>query len=1444
MARKRFSTVGDASSTEQRAAIEHVYAQLPDHDPYHGRALVDLHDPGTGAIHDLDAIVIGESAIYLLEFRDYAGLVEGDDLDWLWTGPDGRRRHIEHPLRALRVKHQAFAALFAIAARQHGRLRSDQQLPPIQSLVFLGAEELNLQVTPAGRGCVVQRSEIAAALRRHEFPGASEDSSFDRITSIHAQSLMTCLDALGLRARGGPPQAGAYRLGPSLAEGRGYQDREAAHRDEPTTRRRARTYLIPEHADQAARLNLRREADRDANLLLSVRKHAYVLAAHEYIADAPLGPTLILDRFEGGVPLREFLARRPAFPFAERVAILEQVALALAHCHRRVVYHGGLGPDSVLVRKLDTESPPEVRISNFQAGRSIEVSPTIHRTRFASVAAAAFQAPELFSAPDALSPSSDLFSLGALGYFLLTGQAPAPSGVELQRRLAREGSLDPRTVNETVPDAIAEAIIRATRMSASARGDSEHGADVGAWIEGVRLGLCPRNDSTGFVEPLQARPGDRLREDLEVVGVLGRGASACVLEVLWKDQRVALKVSLGPAQDERLREEAGALKRLRHPRIVHCHQSLLLGERQCLLVTLAGPRTLQQAIEQQGSIDLDLALRYGEDLLAALEHLEAKNIGHRDIKPANLGEGSLSNKAKRLTLFDFSLAGIDDTQLDGGTACYRDPYLPLRGRWDPAADRWSAALVLHEMLTGVRPHWKPRGTSPLAPDAILLIASERFDPGARDRLTRFFTTALARELPARFASATAMRAAWSAVVDTPRSTATSPEAPRVSDDARRQLLASVAEDAPLDALPLGVRARNALDRAGLTRATELLALPDNRLSAIRGAGSKVAREIDELRQLWLGLRAAPVSPCFFPQYRGHDLAIDLAELPTATTRALMDAGLDHLTAVAAAPHEQLATLARRHGFDLIPVQAALQGLHDGAEAREHPATSQAWVDALFAASPHVRRWLGLEAPLYGGLTPTIAEVAAAGAVSTPVVSRELVRTRERNRQHPSLTGLAEAVAATVDDLGGVAPLLRAAEAFRARLGEPADDPDALIRATALVRWIAELPDQDHVTGIPHHNLRLERLDTGRPEAAAWVSRDPTYSELVRRLGEIADRLAAREILAAPAEAEAELRAVARGTPLESVPQGRLLDLAAQASRTAVCSSRLELYRRDLDAERAVLHAAPALTGELTPAEVEQRVRARYPESAAVPPRPDLDRLLAPLGLHWAGDRYRRRGDEPRSSLHTLNRATVRRPTAHPSEPPSRSSDAVQSREFEARLELALRGRECLALTITPHHADRAAAELARVVKRPAVLLDRRLIAALEAVARDYAIDPVVLLETDRAGASSPEFPNLCRLAAEAAERLADELLPIREPLLLARPGLLARFRLTNFLHRAIQATRDVEAASLLILIPCHRAHAIEDFLPVPGLPAAQRITVPEPWLLNSGRAATDHPGSS
>ncbi len=261
---------------------------------------------------------------------------------------------------------------------------------------------------------------------------------------------------------------------------------------------------------------------------------------------------------------------------------------------------------------------------------------------------------------------------------------------------------------------------------------------------------------------------------------------------------------------------------------------LTLGGLPCLLLEFAGDRSLGDVLREQGTLPLDLARRYGDDLLSAVQYLEEAGVTHRDIKPTNVGFTSQSKKQSHLLLLDFSLSSADVTATSAGTAEWRDPWLYLRGVWDADADRYAAAAVLYYALTGARPAL-PQGDA----TAEVVVEAERFDAAVRDRLTTFFRRAVAREIKSRFTSAEAMRQAWAHALSVEAET---------DDGASAIAIDQVRPETPVDALPLSARARNALDRAGVTTVAELVLLPRNQLSVVRGVGTHVAREIVALAE--------------------------------------------------------------------------------------------------------------------------------------------------------------------------------------------------------------------------------------------------------------------------------------------------------------------------------------------------------------------------------------------------------------------------------------------------------------------------------------------------------------------------------------------------------------------------------------------------------------------
>ena len=399
--------------------------------------------------------------------------------------------------------------------------------------------------------------------------------------------------------------------------------------------------------------------------------------------------------------------------------------------------------------------------------------------------AEAFQAPEGVWNRDADRIRLDVFALGALAYFVLAGRPAAADRAALRERLHRDDGLDLAADLPQVPSAVRALVLEATRPTVS-----ERLPDVRSFLERLDAAeLALAGPAEEVVDPLEAAPGSVIDGRFRLERRLGAGSTAVGLLVTdlsiadsGPDAARVLKVAVDDAAAGRIADEAEVLAGLDGPRLVRLVEGPVeVGGRPALVLETAGDETLGEVLRGRERLSLDLLERWGTDLLEALVALDRAGVDHRDIKPANLGvrEGR-SDRAKHLVLFDFSLSRAGATAVTAGTPPYLDPFLddPGRGRYDSAAERYSAAVVLFEMATGVG----ARGSATGCPTRRRSATRRPSSPACSTRrspsaLVAFFRTALARNAKERHDTAADMLAAWRSVfVPVPKT---------VPDDAER-----------------------------------------------------------------------------------------------------------------------------------------------------------------------------------------------------------------------------------------------------------------------------------------------------------------------------------------------------------------------------------------------------------------------------------------------------------------------------------------------------------------------------------------------------------------------------------------------------------------------------------------------------------------------------------
>ena len=1478
----RIITPGQTPHAHERDAFDFVVRELPDTDPYRLWAFVDLIDK-SGRRYDIDLLIVGYHALYVVEVKSHVGTLTGDEIDWQVTFPDGGRTVLENPLRATNLKAKVLGSLLDERFARDPDARARQlRRPWVQPLVFLSGPNLKVNLTGPGGMYVVTRETFVRAITRGEFPGATENLRDHVVNRPVAGATQRLLKDMGLRPSIAALKVQDLILRELLEDGTHYQDHLGVHQSIANLKRRVRSFIIPANTTAERRERLLRAAGREARHLTALSDHRNILRLISYTPEGPLGgPCVILEHIEGALPLDAFLRANPNLAFEDKLAIIQQIAEALEFCHRKQIVHRGLSPRAVLVRRAgETTGPFEVRLYNFQLAAGEETSGTTHLESAAPV----YVAPEVLENPAAADAASDVFSLGAIAYLVLTGQPPGNtlaeraallSSGQLSVAAARDdlaGGFTRRSLEDPfggVPSAEDDSTIRlrsldevvgfATEVNRHARADSAI-----AWLNLLldTATMPAAKPDAPYVSPLQAGPGQRLAEDLEVIDILGKGSTARVLRVRRDGTDYALKVALSPELGERLEQEARVLqtlhKKVTSDRIVSLVEKLDLGGGPCLLMTDAG-ESLATLIAREGPPSLDFARRWGKDLLDALEALEDRGVQHRDIKPANLGVLSGQAKKKRsLMLFDFSLAGAADTAITGGTPAYRDPFLDRRGRWDAAADRWAAAMSLHELLTGVRPGWGDGTETAAASEGDIRIAAERFDPSGnvRPKLTAFFRRALAREVGERFASADAMEVEWTGCFATLSYDSSPADAPVPS--ARNWDFSAVEPGTPIAALPLSARAKNAIDRAGMTVLSELLQMPRNRLSTTRGIGRHTHQEIqrfveDARTALGQRLELAAELP-FFAGFRDEGTTVvgQVPGLPLDAAAALEDAGLAALAAAAAAPRAQVERVLVPFSGAVDILRARLQAVTTGGGPLSgEPATIEDWLEQLFARQGKREKYLTTAAQLLGvepwpgGASPATRDargLARALDVTQAAVHIAFSKAREHWKAHPHLPALQARLERTLERLSSVAPLARvAAELVTSDLphrspieGTSANPGGPDVTAEALARIAAEThPD----------------VVQGRIHDRPWIASGATPLALARELGRRADDLAQRVPLPSSEEVRDALTPVVGGTALAALPQDRLVALAAEASARAARSARLELYPRHLEARRALELSASAIgPQQATPEAIRQIVRARYPEAEPPPEGEALHVLMESLQFKWdpAKGSYTRPGAELLTSLDTL--MAVRQSTTHTSHrlPPS-NKENQEALEFEARLRLAVDKRSFRVLDVTAGFDEDAAKEIGRRFNARIVSLDGEVIAEMDRLAVEKQVDAALIEQTDREGpAATDDWANLCVLMREAAGRAIDRALAgdatssgaPHGPLVLTQPGILARYHLEDVLGNLVQHAQRDDAPAIFLINPTDDASEWARIdsgtkpLVVPLPSQAQRLKVPRPWIDN------------
>jgi eukaryotic-like serine/threonine-protein kinase len=150
-------------------------------------------------------------------------------------------------------------------------------------------------------------------------------------------------------------------------------------------------------------------------------KHPSTVAIFDY-GRTPDGVFYYAMEYLEGGDLEQLVAYSGPLPVARVIWILEQVCRALAEAHALGLIHRDVKPSNVLLCERGGEGDV-AKIVDFGLVKDLRADGDAAQTRDGALAGTPlYIAPESITAPEAIDARADLYSLGALGYFLLVGE--------------------------------------------------------------------------------------------------------------------------------------------------------------------------------------------------------------------------------------------------------------------------------------------------------------------------------------------------------------------------------------------------------------------------------------------------------------------------------------------------------------------------------------------------------------------------------------------------------------------------------------------------------------------------------------------------------------------------------------------------------------------------------------------------------------------------------------------------------------------------------------------------------------------------------------------------------------------------------------------------------------------------------------------------------------
>jgi serine/threonine protein kinase len=228
------------------------------------------------------------------------------------------------------------------------------------------------------------------------------------------------------------------------------------------------------HASAEQILRFQREAWAAAQLI-----HPNIVQIYDVGTEGALH--YFVMEYVDGWPLDRLIGTR-ALTLERSLRLVVQIAQALQAAHARGIVHRDIKPSNIIVHRSG-----QPKLSDFGLAKTLDSGTNLSGSG-AIVGTPQYMSPEqVLALPSEVDARTDVYSLGAVLYELLTGQPPVDGGnvLTILRKLSDEQPIPIRERNPDVPAAVAAICERAMAKDKAARCASAE--ELASAIESYRL---------------------------------------------------------------------------------------------------------------------------------------------------------------------------------------------------------------------------------------------------------------------------------------------------------------------------------------------------------------------------------------------------------------------------------------------------------------------------------------------------------------------------------------------------------------------------------------------------------------------------------------------------------------------------------------------------------------------------------------------------------------------------------------------------------------------------------------------------------------------------------------------------------------------------------------------------------------------------------------------